>query len=238
MKIKLLDRLVRLIFPCRCAACGEVVPDGQALCEACLRKYSLETGEKCKKCGNTASKCLCGTGDGMLCLAFYRGFDAVPGRVTEKMIISLKRHKSPELTDFFARDIAKLILQKPASSHSDIGEYVITYVPRSESNRRKYSFDHGEILAEAVSRYTGIPMGKLFVRDGGGEQKKMSAEERRKNAVGSIGIDRDALRDVKKVIVIDDIITTGATLGRAEELLYEAGIYNVTFAVIAKTNRK
>lgn len=238
MKIKLLDRLVRLVFPCRCAACGEVVPGGQALCEACLRKYTFETREKCRKCGKCATDCRCTVGGDVISLTFYRGFDVLPGRVTEKMIISLKRHKNPELTDFFARDIAKLILQKLASNRADIGEYVITYVPRSESNRRKYSFDHGEMLAEAVSRYTGIPMGKLFVRDGGGEQKKMSAEERRENAVGSIGIDYSALSGIKKVIVIDDIITTGSTLGRAEELLFEAGIYDVTLAVIAKTNRK
>ena len=237
MKIKLLDRLVRLIFPSRCGACGEVVPDGRALCETCLKKYTSETRQKCRKCGNTSIGCRCSTGGDIISLTFYRGFDTVPGRVTEKMIISLKRRKNPELADFFARDLAKLILQKLTLSGNKLADYVITYVPRSEDNRRKYSFDHGELLADAVSRYTGIPTRKLFIRHGGGEQKKMTASERRENADGSITLDEISVKDVKKVIVIDDIITTGATLGRAEELLILEGIHDITLAVIAKTSR-
>ena len=238
MKLKLFDRLTRLLFPSRCAACGEVVLDGQALCEACLRKYTFEIREKCRKCGETAPYCRCGSGGDVISVTFYRGFDAVPSRVTEKAIISLKRHKNLTLADFFARDLAKLIHQRLVKTGNSPDKFVLTYVPRSEDNKRKYSFDHGELLAEAVSRYTGIPVRSIFVRDGGGEQKKMTAEERRENAVESISIDRDALNGVRSVIVIDDIITTGATLGRAETLLFESGVYDVTLAVIAKTNRK
>ncbi|MBR6807135.1 MAG: ComF family protein [Clostridia bacterium] len=237
MKIKIFDRLVRLIFPSRCAACGEVVPDGQALCESCLKKYISETRQKCRKCGKTAEHCGCNVGSDVISLTFYRGFDAVPGRVTERMIISLKRRKSPELADFFARDMAKLILQRLILKGNQAADYVITYVPRSEDNRRKYSFDHGELLSEAVSRYTGIPVRKLFERHGGGEQKKMTAAERRVNSEESITLLKMEAEKVKKVILIDDIITTGATLGRAEELLLLEGIHDITLALIAKSSK-
>ena len=141
MKLKLFDRLVRLVFPSRCAACGEVVPDGQALCEACLRKYTFETREKCRKCGETSPYCHCGAGGDVISVTFYRGFDAVPSRVTEKTIISLKKHRNPTLADFFARDLAKLIHQRLAKTGNSPEKFVLTYVPRSEDNKRKYSFD-------------------------------------------------------------------------------------------------
>lgn len=235
--MRLLGKLSKLLFPPKCAVCGEII-EGGALCSECLEKYSREVKEKCSVCCHIASNCTCNSVSGFICLAFYRGYYSGEERVTEKLIYKLKRKRSIPLADFFAVDMATAILKHLARIGENKENCVITYIPRSTKSLSKYGFDQGELLSKRVSRFTGIEYEKMFIRYGGSEQKKMTSAERFENAADTIDISEHADVQGRHVIIIDDVLTTGATMSRGTELLYSAGAEKVTKAVIARTARK
>jgi predicted amidophosphoribosyltransferase len=116
----------------------------------------------------------------------------------------------------------------------DRGEVdVITWAPASAARRRANGVDHGESLARAVARIVDAPARRLLVRD---------------DAIAQTGADRLARRRgpalhvlcsvvAGRVLVIDDVATTGATLTAAARALREAGAWSVGAATATRTPR-
>lgn len=102
---------------------------------------------------------------------------------------------------------------------------VITFVPRTVRERRKYGFDQSEELAKALSEQTGIPFAAFLTRrKKASPQKKMrSAEERMENAKASYLLKScESLRG-KTVFLLDDTVTTGASVAACAHLLRKMG---------------
>lgn len=100
----------------------------------------------------------------------------------------------------------------------------ITFAPSSKKSRKKLGFDHGKYLASALSGKTGVQVMQLFTA-AGSEQKVLDREERKDNA-RKIRLRKgkfNALRG-KKILLIDDVYTTGSTVHRCRELLEELGM--------------
>lgn len=232
------ESIVSFIFPNKCAACGEVCTTSQAICDACLAKYAEDVKKPCPVCGKRADSCGCVGGEIPVCLAFYRGYYSEGAGVLEKLIFSLKGRRSVPLADLFARDLASGILKRLASEGEKRERYVLTYLPRSEKNLRKHGFDHGRLLCSRISRYSGIKEESFFVRHGGREHKKMGYEGRSHDAELTLDLAKSADVRGRRVILVDDVITTGATVNRAAELLYMNGADRVMCAVIARTAKK
>jgi predicted amidophosphoribosyltransferase len=90
----------------------------------------------------------------------------------------------------------------------------ITFAPSSESSISRLGFDHGYLIARRISELAGVPVLRLYTA-ASKEQKQLDREERREN-VKSIGLDLNKdkqlkLRD-KRILIVDDIMTTGNTL--------------------------
>lgn len=220
-----------LLFPPKCIICKEITDRREMLCSACNAKFSVEQSEM-KNGGATmygSLRCI------YTCMYDPRKVD---DRVSERMILRMKKTRSRELTDIFARDLARIILRDIYSHKINKNDIVLTFVPRGSVNLQKYGFDHGELLCSEVSRYTGLPMEKMFKRSGGVEQKKMDATDRAANAEDSIVFEWNGSIEGKHVILIDDIITSGATAKYAAECLYRAGCDAVIGAFIAMTVKR
>ena len=228
---KLVKQLLDLLFPPKCAVCGELTEDKGALCDECLSKYREETG-----CGTSCAK----TFDGTLRMIAITTYD--PSRadthVTERMILKLKKVKREALADVFARDMALALLKDIKLSGIKAEDTVLTYIPRSGMNLHKYGFDHGELLCKRISKYSGVESVTALDRIDGREQKKMNAEERMANAEGSIVLSHTANVKDRHVYLVDDIITTGAGAKTAAGHLYKAGCADVTGLFIAETVRR
>jgi predicted amidophosphoribosyltransferase len=110
---------------------------------------------------------------------------------------------------------------------------VITWAPASASRRRANGVDHGGLLARAVARAVGLPVRRLLVRDAGIPQTGTVGLARRRGPGlrmrGSVAVDR--------VLVIDDVATTGATLTAAARVLREAGASSIAAATATRTPR-
>lgn len=112
------------------------------------------------------------------------------------------------------------------------GVDIVTWAPTSAGRRRRRGFDHSELLARAVARRLGLASAPLLRRRPGDAQTGRSAAERQ-----DVAFCADHRVAGRQVLVVDDIVTTGATLGAAGAALHEAGALAVAGLVAAATPR-
>ena len=111
---------------------------------------------------------------------------------------------------------------------------VVTWAPTSARRRRARGFDQAEVLARAVSRRLGLPCRRLLVRTGGDAQTGRTRAER---FVAGPQFDANpfVLRWPRRVLVVDDVVTTGATIAAAVSALERAGAWRVLPVAAAAT---
>lgn len=112
---------------------------------------------------------------------------------------------------------------------------VITSVPMPGRRLRLRGVDHGRLLAEALGRKTGLPARPLLKRKAADArtQRGLSAEERRINVRGAFAA---ACAAPRCVLLVDDVLTTGATLDSCREALEAAGCAQVLFLTAARAD--
>ena len=125
----------------------------------------------------------------------------------------------------------------------------LTYVPASPEALRRRGFDHMERVAQIVAQRTGLPLvHALASRKGAHDQRKLGRGERLANRSGSFSLATDertkyegdlgatgeddsvtlrASRMPQRVILVDDVFTTGATLSAATQVLLDGGVREV-----------
>lgn len=112
---------------------------------------------------------------------------------------------------------------------------IITWVPISARRLRRRGYDQVELLAEAVSSELGIPAEALLkkIRDNPPNSGLKTPAERRANVLGAYtAVDGQKLRG-KRVLLLDDIVTSGATASECARILLTAGAEEILFAAVA-----
>ncbi len=230
-------KLAYLFFPPKCIACGELLPRelfGSAFCSECYTKWELAK----KRCrdesnGRPVKKIeLFDEGSAQELVPY--SFIYSPGKRNSPenaLILRLKDYADKrsvllvvsELYEIIREDVT--FITRDGTRHADA---LITWIPRSRSAMRRVGFDHMERVARMLSKRLLIPYMPLLKRRAFAyEQKHLGSKERRINAERSIAIsDGDSVRG-KVILLIDDIVTTGASLGVASKLLYDAGAERV-----------
>jgi len=130
-----------------------------------------------------------------------------------------------------ANQLAQLMVRRLRVGAVD----VVTWAPTSGARARARGYDQSELLARAVARVLGVPCRRLLYRTHGEQQTGHTRAERlhgvsfRSRPLARVG--RQGLR----VLLIDDVTTTGATLVAAREALQRAGVGSVVCAAAAAT---
>ncbi len=197
------------VFSTRCAGCNE---PGTDLCDAC--RFSLATSRPVD------------VGDDVLAALAYEG-------VARRSILALKFRNRRTI----ARHLARLIVARLGSGTSapltgaERGRQfdVVTWAPTGADRVRARGYDQAELLARAVAKELRVPCHRLLYRTHGAPQAGHSRADR---LVGP-GFRGRATRRPLRVLVVDDVITTGATLRRAGDALRLAGIDAVTLVAVA-----
>ncbi|MGH9031802.1 MAG: ComF family protein, partial [Acidimicrobiia bacterium] len=107
---------------------------------------------------------------------------------------------------------------------------VVTWAPTSSSRRHRRGFDQAELVARQVARQLGLPCRRLLERSAGvGAQTGLGRELR---LAGPSFCARPDVRG-RRVLLVDDVVTTGSTLRSAAEALAAAGAHAVVRAAVA-----
>ena len=108
---------------------------------------------------------------------------------------------------------------------------VVTWVPTTRERRTARGHDQAETLARILGRSLGLPVRKLLVRETVGHQTGQS----RQNRLIGVSLRARSMNTPTNVLVVDDVVTTGATMRIAQHVLYGAGATRVICAAVAST---
>lgn len=214
--------LLELLFPPKCPACKMRKDKEQVLCRSCLSEYEKEKNRLCPSCKNKRSRCHCRPGQASstvfayLSVFLYR--ENAPGG---RLILKIKDQKQAQITEFLAKDLCKT-LQNGCILQSNA---LITYVPRAQKSVLERGTDQAQQLALALGKQCTLPVVNCLVRNKDEhEQKSLSFKERQVHAQSVYCLRKDC-GDLggKQVILVDDIVTSGATLSACAELLRKGG---------------
>lgn len=172
----------------------------------------------CEKCINSIIRC----SDEERSVGFYKG-------VLKELILKFKYKK-----DFNAGDILVSLLEEKLYLYDS--DCYLTFIPVSRRTLQTRGFNQCEYLASEIAFRNNYKVIKTLKKIKETKvQKTLSKEERKKNLLGAFeAINRKAIYG-KKFIIIDDVITTGATLKEAEKVLKSCGALQINTLTIAKT---
>ena len=228
----LFEMIKMAIFPPKCIRCGRYTPPDECLCEDCRELWENEKLEKCCKCGKSHVECLCPIYDeesrlfGVFHLAEYK-----KETVAAELVYKIKDGEHTPVNSFLAKELYERLCDR-----DDFFEAVITFVPRRRDAVKRYGSDQAYELAKALCEVSDKELVSLFTRQGNREQKNMNSTERHKNVRKSYFL-KDGIEDEiigKRIFIVDDIITTGATVSYLADLLLDMGALSVSAVSVAR----
>lgn len=236
IKIFLLD----LIFPRHCLGCQSELNHKTVslVCEACFDKIVLIPALSCHVCGKRSPKvcrpCRKKTSlKGIICAGYYGD------PILKKMIWTFK-YQSVESLKIPLADLIAKYLRKENAAGFLFKDAVLTPVPLSRRRKTERGFNQSELLALQISKFLNLPAVNLLKRQKFSvPQADISDWQKRKANISGAFISTSDVHIIdigcryKKVILVDDVTTSGATLEECAAVLKKAGIkeiYGITVA--------
>lgn len=223
-----------LLYPRRCPVCSEIVmPRGNLICPGCMEKLSFVRRPVCKCCGKetagSEAEYCCD------CTRHSRSFDSGMALINYddtagRSMAQIKYHGRREYLDFYA----EAIFRRFSPAICRISPDCIIPVPVHKSRLRKRGFNQAEELAERLSKRTGIPVRNEFLKRTRKTlpQKALDPAARLKNLEQAFEC-APLPAQIRTVLLIDDIYTTGSTAEACARALKQAGARRVVPVVIS-----
>ena len=215
----------RVFFPRRCFLCGEVIFPHQRVCGECVHRRPYIYPPICDRCGRSKDTCHCGRRRRTFerCVSpFYHKSVAAEG------IYSLKSHGYHDVVEGFAEEMAEVIRREYGGIPFDL----VTAVPLHKRERCDRGFNQAEMLGQAVAARLNLPFEVVLTKMiATAPQKELKAVQRSGNLLGVFDVCADV--SGKTILLVDDVITTGATLDECAKMLKIFGaveVYGVTAA--------
>ena len=216
--MKLYHFLMELLFPPKCVLCRKLLKNGELdLCGACRVDGPEYPNRKIK-------------------LPFLDSFAAVwyyEGNVRSSLL-RYKFHNARVYSVYYGRILAmKLLREYPE------GFDLLTWVPVSRLRRLRRGYDQVELLAKAVGTELGLsPVPTLKkIRNNRPQSRMKDPAARKANVLGAYRVLETADVKGKRVLLLDDILTTGATAGECARMLRMAGAKEVHCAAVAAARK-
>ena len=231
-KKRLKDLAASFLFTQRCRFCGRVIDIRLDCCAECESGKCEITGKICSGCGCRADECSC-SGQ----IHFYRSvaapyyYDGAAGKAVRSLKFNHDLFAGKRLAD----DMARCFFER-------FGEYsfdAVTFVPGTKNEFKKKRFNQAQFLAEKVSEHIHIECAPLLEKQFDTKpQHTLRDNERSGNLLGVFAVaDRAPEIENARILLIDDVKTTGATLDECAKTLLVGGAAEV-FCLTAAVARK
>lgn len=226
------EMLVSVFFPRRCPVCDAVVLHGEKICTSCAKKIPYIKEPACKKCGKQLEnerQEYCGDCSRKV-HHFLQGKAIFSYRVGMKLsMYRFKYSNKREYADFFAEEAAR----RYGTWLSYRGIEVIVPVPMYAAKKRSRGYNQAEVFAMALGKDTAIPVDRYLVKriKNTTPQKSLNDKQRKDNLKGAFQVQTNIVK-YSKILLVDDIYTTGATIDAIAETLKKAGAKEVYFLSI------
>jgi ComF family protein len=224
---------MELVFPTRCVGCESY---GVLLCGTCRAALQpIDPVTACPRCGAPYGSLVCTecTGrDGRVPFSFSAARCAFSFNETlARLVVGYKDHDERRL----AACIAGFLAEALPGAWLEWAD-AVTYIPANRAALRRRGFDHMRDVAAALASQTGQAFAELLAKGSAGDQRALGRSQRAANLAGAFRVAATPFaRDMPAhVIVLDDVLTTGATLNAASEALVCAGVLEVRVATLAR----
>lgn len=234
----------------RCAACHRLLGPAAALrgtagcdvlCSTCRGGWEQEKLERCPICGEAQMDCRCmpaamteAGAAGLVHLGEYRA-EAVIGQV----ILHLKDTPSRRTADFAAAQLLPALRRESAAREIEPSAMIVSFLPRSRRAKREHGHDQAELLARVLAMRLGASFRPLLVRSRDGEaQKTLSVEARAENVRGAFSIANGGDCIGRSVVLVDDVVTTGAGMAEGVRVLRDAGAETIICVSLGRSPEK
>lgn len=236
-KLELFEAAVSLLYPPFCTICGESVRGGDHVCTQCEAKAIRITAPFCEKCSEpfegsitstfTCANCAHRTIHFEAAVAAYRGRGIVRHVVHE-----FKYGRQIHLRYLVARWLHDALQDERVRDRSFD---VIVPVPLHAARQRERGFNQAQLLAEILSAKTSIPAKSALERIRyTTTQTALDRAERIENLHNAFRLRKKADVRALRVLLVDDVLTTGATLSECARVLKRAGAVSVYAATVAR----
>ena len=216
--MKLYHFLMELLFPPKCVLCRKLLKDGEMdLCAGCRVDGPEYPNRKIK-------------------LPFLDSFAAVwyyEGNVRSSLL-RYKFYNARSYSVSYGRILAMKLLREYPESFD-----ILTWVPVSRLRRLRRGYDQVELLAKAVGAELGLPPVPTLkkIRNNRPQSRMKDPAARKANVLGAYRVLETADVTGKRVVLLDDILTTGATAGECARMLRMAGAREVHCAAVAAARK-
>ena len=224
--MRLLEGLAELAFPTRCAGCE--LP-GAVLCDTCRDALPrIEADGSCPRCGAPYGYLTCTE-----CWSREWAFSAALalGELEAPLARAVVLHK--DAGERRLASVLGILLAEQVECEWPGWSQAVAFVPATRAALKRRGFDHGLAIGAALSAALGIPLVRALERGAALDQRSLGRLARAENAAGTFSASRD-VEVPERVLLTDDVFTTGATLDSAAAVLLDSGAGEVRVAAIAR----
>ncbi len=232
------NKLIKFLFPLKytCNLCGREIFSGEYFCDDCKREITYNDKTICNHCGrrtfNNEEYCVSCSGrethfDKARSVYVYAG-------ALKPLIANFKYNNKKYLAQIFAKELSLLYYKNFFNC-----DFVL-FVPMSEERKEERGYNQAEVLAEEFCKLTKLELCKDCLIKSKETQRQAtteSAKDRRLNLKGSFKVQNKQKIKGKHLILIDDVMTTGATVEIICEQLKKAGAKAILVLSVASVSK-
>lgn len=230
MKISLWHRLLDFLAPRLCTVCGRrLSPTELVVCSSC-NMYLPRTGFHLHPTDNTMARFFWGVlpVERAAALFYYEASSGV-----SRILYDLKYHDHPEI----GRQMGQLMAQEFAAAGFFDGIDIIVPVPLARQRQRHRGYNQSMELACGISGVTGLPVYSRVVRRTRFDksQTQLHYRERQENVANVFEVEDLSALSGRHVLLVDDVVTTGATMAACGRELLKAGGVSISLLSLGFT---
>ena len=229
---EILTGLLAAVFPKRCGFCGKVIVPSADACDDCAKIVSCVQPPVCKLCGRGKEECMC---KDRQCFYISLAAPLYYEDIVKQCIWNFKFNGKIQNAKILADEMVKTAEKEFAGKKIDI----ITCIPLTKRSLKERGYNQSWLLAKEIGTLLNIDtidglLKKLYDTPA---QHTMNSSMRRGNLAGVFDVTKPEMIFNKRVLLCDDVATTGSTLNECAKMLVLSGakeVYCLTAAVTRK----